>query len=310
MVFYGRAITEMRSKPISDPLSWRYQAAIHDYPRDGATDDAPPFAQRREEDPFATAGETLPSTADQRRFWRQCQHTSWFFLPWHRMYLHHFERIVMSHVARLGGPSDWALPYWNYSASAAAAQLPVHFRSPTLAGGATNPLFVQQRDARANAGSAFASTTQTDTSACLGEPDFAASSARPGFGGPVTVFEHDSGPAFGALEGTPHGSMHVAVSGPPVADATHPSGAVRRGFMASFTRAPLDPIFWLHHCNVDRLWKVWLRTPAHRNPTTANWLTAVSFAFHDATGADVSMTASQVLDTTRAPLSYRYDDEP
>lgn len=297
--FYGRAITEMRRKPISDPVSWRFQAAIHDYPPDGV-----PFAQRRAEDPFATSGEALPSSSDQGRFWRQCQHASWFFLPWHRMYLHHFEKIIMGHVARLGGPADWALPYWNYSASAAAGLFPEHFRNnPSV-----NPLFIAQRDARANAGQSFVSAAQTDITACLSQPSFEAPAGSSSFGGPRTVFSHNPGPA-GSLEATPHGSMHVAISGTPVADPSA-SGAVRRGFMANFTRAPLDPIFWLHHCNIDRVWKVWLRDPAHTNPVTADWLTSVSFSFHDATGAIVDMTPSQVLDTRPAPLGYIYDDEP
>jgi tyrosinase len=303
ILFYGRAITAMRSQPISDPVSWRYQAAIHDYPPESAT-----FAERLDADPFAVSGEALPSSADQTRFWRQCQHASWYFLPWHRMYLHHFERIIMGHVSRLGGPSDWALPYWNYSASAAAGLFPEHFRSATLADGTANPLFIVQRDARANGGTAFASTAQTDITACLAQPSFQAPGASPSFGGPRTVFSHNPGPT-GSLEGTPHGSMHVAISGPPVADPSA-AGAVRRGFMANFTRAPLDPIFWLHHCNIDRLWKVWRRDAAHTDPATADWLTSVPFSFHDATGAILNMTPSQVIDTRPLPLEYIYDDEP
>jgi len=295
ITFYGRAIGEMKKKLIADPLSWRYQAAIHDYVRPTAT-----FAQRRAEDPLAAPTDILPSASDQVRFWRQCQHFSWFFLPWHRMYIHHFEKIIMSHVAQLGGPADWALPYWNYSASAAAALLPAPFRNPVLADGSPNHLFVAQRDARANAGQAFVdpSGSDTDLRACLQEASFTAAGASPGFGGPRTVANHDSG-AFGALEGTPHGAIHVAVSGPSAA-----------GFMGNFTRAPLDPIFWLHHCNIDRLWDVWLQRDRvnHKNPTTADWLTSVSFPFHDASGNAVTMTPSQVLNSRTAPLSYEYDD--
>src|SRR5262245_45446843 len=80
LVFYGRAIDEMKKKPISEPTSWRYQAAIHDY--------------IRTEDPLAIPADLdssgrLPS--DSSTFWRVCEHTGWFFVPWHRMYLHHFE---------------------------------------------------------------------------------------------------------------------------------------------------------------------------------------------------------------------------
>ncbi|MDA1073915.1 MAG: tyrosinase family protein, partial [Proteobacteria bacterium] len=113
ITFYGRAVGEMKTKPLNDPLSWRYQAAIHQ--------------RTPSEDPFAVPGEAIPSSSDRGRFWDQCAHSNWFFLPWHRMYLHHFERMVTDHVVRLGGPSDWALPYWNYSASTSAARLPEPF---------------------------------------------------------------------------------------------------------------------------------------------------------------------------------------
>ena len=78
--------------------------------------------------------------------------------------------------------------------------------------------------------------------------------------------------------------------------------------MTTFTKAPLDPIFWLHHCNIDRLWEAWLRrATTNKNPTDPTWLTA-SFAFHDSTGAVVNMIPSQVLNTRLPPLSYEYDD--
>src|SRR6185295_9901179 len=95
------AMAQMWTKPINDPHSWRYQAAIHEYSRDF--------------DPLASDDDQLPSTNDRTRFWNQCQHGSWFFLPWHRMYLSCFERIVRKTVIELGGPDDWTLPYWNYS---------------------------------------------------------------------------------------------------------------------------------------------------------------------------------------------------
>lgn len=283
VTFYGRAIGEMKLKPISDPLSWRYQAAIHDYVPS--------------EDPFRSASDVLPSSSDQTRFWRACQHGSWFFLPWHRMYLHHFEKMIMGHVARLGGPSDWALPYWNYSASANAARLPEPFRDRNLPDGSPNHLFVNERDPRANRGQSFATSTDTDITGALAEPTFGAAGGSNGFGG-ARVRSH-AGNGVGVLEVTPHGLMHVAVSGPSAS-----------GFMGSFTRAPLDPIFWLHHCNIDRLWKVWRRSASsHTDPTENAWLDE-PFDFHDATGAAVTMTSKQVLDTRAAPLSYVYDDDP
>ncbi|MGH3426206.1 MAG: tyrosinase family protein, partial [Mycobacteriales bacterium] len=84
---YAQAVAAMKARPVTDPTSWAYQAAMH-----ATYADAPPGA-----------------------VWNQCQHASWYFLSWHRMYLYYFERIARKAVAAEGGPADWALPYWNYS---------------------------------------------------------------------------------------------------------------------------------------------------------------------------------------------------
>ena len=68
--------------------------------------------------------------------------------------------------------------------------------------------------------------------------------------------------------------------------------------------AAQDPIFWLHHSNIDRLWAVWVRN-GHSNPTTPGWLNQ-QFSFFDENGQPVTMTAVQVLDTV-ADLGYTYD---
>ena len=66
LALYERAVTAMKQKAINDPTSWRFQGAIHEY--------------RRQLDPFAKTTDVLPSTADQKKFWNQCQHGSWYFL--------------------------------------------------------------------------------------------------------------------------------------------------------------------------------------------------------------------------------------
>ena len=37
------------------------------------------------------------------------------------------------------------------------------------------------------------------------------------------------------------------------------SSAAAGGLMADFNTAGLDPVFWLHHNNLDRLWDVWIK---------------------------------------------------
>jgi tyrosinase len=73
--------------------------------------------------------------------------------------------------------------------------------------------------------------------------------------------------------------------------------------------AALDPIFWLHHGNIDRLWNHWSASGGGRvNPPDGTWNTP-KFAFHDENGTRVEMSAAEVLDTV-GQLGYRYDDAP
>jgi tyrosinase len=286
LLWYARAIAAMQQKPLNDPTGWRYQAAIHDY-IDAAAD------------PLAIPGEAMPPEAEQQRFWRQCQHFTWFFIPWHRMYLAFFEQIVAKTVESLGGPSDWALPYWNYSDSsnANARLLPPAFRAMQLPDGSPNPLRIENRDVGVNEGEDFAFDSDIDIVTCLTEESFISApfGGDPGFGGRRTGFHH-SGGAAGDLERVPHGSMHIAVGG-------------EFGWMSGFHTAPLDPIFWLHHCNLDRLWTVWLRRDAtHVNPDEAPWLSSIKFDFHNASGEPVQMTCAEVIDSTAEPLQYDYED--
>ncbi len=70
--------------------------------------------------------------------------------------------------------------------------------------------------------------------------------------------------------------------------------------------AALDPIFWLHHANIDRLWNNWLTLNGRVNPADTAWLTQ-TFTFADETGAQVSMSVEQVVDSANQ-LQYIYDD--
>ena len=53
----------------------------------------------------------------------------------------------------------------------------------------------------------------------------------------------------------PHGAVHSLVGN----DYDEFGQLVDTGWMGSFFTAGLDPLFWLHHANIDRLWEVWLR---------------------------------------------------
>ncbi len=256
---YANAVKAMQARPLTDPTSWTYQAAIHG--RSGS----------------------VPAGA----LWNQCQHGSWYFLPWHRMYLYYFEKIVRAEVVAQGGPSDWALPYWDYD-NAGQAALPPAFRVPTMPDGSANPLFVPQRGPGWNAG-ALLPTSAVSSTAAMNFTVFIPPPA-PGFGGGRTTPQHFFG-ASGELEFTPHNDVHSLIG----------------GFMGNPNLAALDPIFWLHHANVDRLWLVWLgRGGGRADPPDAAWR-AQPFTFHDESGAQVVLTAEETLDTA-GQLEYMYAD--
>jgi tyrosinase len=265
---YALAIDKMTSLDSEKSGSWAYQAAIHGM--NGAPDD----------------------------YRNQCQHNTWFFLPWHRMYLFWFERIVRAVIADLEGVSEevkeaWALPYWNYGRGENYARLPDSFLADKRPDGTDNPLHVANRNPDIAAGGPLDPFETSDSA--LDEPVFAPDDAHASsFGGAVTKWNHfdeSPGAAPGALEITPHGDVHVHVG----------------GFMGGFNTAPLDPVFWLHHANIDRLWSEWLRDSSHANPSGANWGSDQTFAFHDEDGSRVESQPGEVVDTEQ--MGYRYDDD-
>ena len=209
--------------------------------------------------------------------WNSCRHNSWFFHAWHRVYLHRFEQIVQRHL----GDEGWSLPYWDYTGleNEDARRLPQPFRDPRP----DNQLFTTVRTTEINAGLPLPRQT-ADAWLALPVPDFALprSDVRPTFGGGIVEDVMPISDARGSLEGTPHGTVHGAVG----------------GLMARFETAALDPIFWLHHANIDRLWEVWLGL-GHVNPPNGTWL-GTSFLFYDADGRRARTRIGDILDTTRS----------
>ena len=271
ILWYARGVAALQARNgtnAADPTSWLHLANTH-----GTT--------------VATA--QWPPAA----LWNECEHGSWFFLPWHRMYLHHFESIVREAVVGLGGPQDWALPYWDYSDPVRpdTRRLPPAFRQTTMPDGTSNPLFVQQRDSAMNAGGQLP-TNFVSTAAALSLVPFTGPVGA-GFGGGQTAGRTHNGPARGSLENVPHGAVHGGVGG-------------LSGWMSSFEFAGQDPIFWLHHANIDRLWEVWMHQGSRTNPPETAW-TSQQFPFGAGTHQTV-LDIIDVVDTTQPPLSYFYSD--
>jgi len=297
LLWYARGVGVLQQRPITDRTSWRFLAAIHGI-------NVPLWQSAG----YLRPGDRLPPKPDQDTYWDQCQHQSWYFLPWHRGYLASFEQIVRAAIVGLGGPQDWALPYWNYNDNQQTLKLPACFAATTLPNGEHNPLFVTRRFGPSGNGVVVLDEQRINLRPALTERDFAgsASGGSPGFGGPITGFEHD-GEVSGRLESQPHNYVHVAVGG-------RQQGTRVPGLMIDPDTAGLDPIFWLHHANIDRLWDVWLqRDRQNHNPVSSQWLNGPptpgrSFVVPSASGQPWTFKVSDMLDSRAPKLDYIYED--
>jgi len=93
----------------------------------------------------------------------------------------------------------------------------------------------------------------------------------------------------GALEGTPHNTVHGTIG----------------GNMGNYM-SPLDPIFWMHHCNVDRLWVVW-RNMGNADETNSLWRDfTFPNNFYQPNGTPISPIVRDQVSTDA--LGYTYDN--
>jgi hypothetical protein len=213
----------------------------------------------------------IASNADETATWCRCEHGTDQFLTWHRMYLWYFERVLQE----AAGDLSLRLPYWDYETNAG---LPAAYRDATYVDeqGQTvpNPLRVSARQPGLNNGTSSLSSGVTSTAGAMATTDFNAFST--------------------ALENTPHGAVHCAIV----------TRGCPNGLMGSVPVAALDPVFYAHHTNIDRLYECWLhgdepgRLP--NNPTQLNTL----FTFVDADGSTPERRVGDML--TTAQLGYTY----
>jgi tyrosinase len=91
----------------------------------------------------------------------------------------------------------------------------------------------------------------------------------------------------GRLEGSPHNIAHGISGG----SAEHMGNGM----------SPLDPIFWLHHCNIDRIWAQW-QSAGNSAPALAG---VYDGQFVDAKGNPVTASSASALDFSK--LNYTYD---
>jgi hypothetical protein len=202
-------------------------------------------------------------------------HHSWRFLAWHRMQMIHYERII----ARWSGHENFAMPYWNWGADHVPGMFFVK----------NSPFYHANRtatpDSKISDYIGLSVKVGNRDADFLGRPadNFDYFFGAPNHGDPLDNY-------MGSAEQYGHNLVHLFVGGD----------------MVNLNTSPIDPLFWFHHSNVDRIWAQWSSIWGDSNYADA-WRKEVLVGYVDPDGQDSApTTAGEVVNTAR--LGYRYDN--
>jgi Common central domain of tyrosinase/Kelch motif/Polyphenol oxidase middle domain len=270
---YARAVEIMRTLPDYDQHSWNwwwYTHWVKGYP--AALWD---LSEKKKSEVIAT----LPKEyqADAEAVWNGCQahpynpsnpeqYQQWYFLPWHRLMLAQFEGVIREVLH----DDDFTLPYWNpVTGNPDDLIVPAAFRKPGTS------LYNGTRWFWVNTGERIDTLYRDWINLDALNEKFYIDSPTGNLG-------------FNPrLDQNPHFFTHFALGGD----------------MAEFSTVGGDPIFYLHHANIDRLWESWNRL-GNTNPTDPAYLNR-EFSYGDRSGKRVDLPVS-AADRTAA-LGYEYD---
>lgn len=288
---FRTAVRVMKTRNFADPASaefrtsWTYWANMHGYfgpasPRGTITD----WIASRKIDTvtygiyFANITNVTPPDAIASAVWGQCQHSTKdvitpYFFAWHRLYLLYFEQVLQQSA----NDPTLRLPYWDYT-DPAQTSMPAEFLSPTYTNAkgdlVPNPLY-ENRRAPGWLGAPFSSLdpdlTNIDTLLANGQ----LLDTKDSGGNVVPGFQR-------TLEQGPHAAVHCAVMNCPVP------------VMGAVPYSANDPIFWIHHANIDRTWDCWTSMSGHSNPTDADFLKK-PFSYVDGKGNLVTKTVNDII---------------
>jgi N-acetylneuraminic acid mutarotase len=277
---YAQAVDLMRQLPAYDQHSWQWWWNTHwikGYP--AFLWDLSMKRKNEYIDSLATQY-ALPASfrADAMAVWDGCQaHTTdpsdaehyqqWYFLPWHRLMLAQFEGVIRDVLH----DEDFTLPYWNpVTGNPDDFIVPAVFREP----GST--LYNGTRWFWVNGGERIDNLYRDWISLDALNEKFYIDSPQGGLG-----FEP-------RLDQNPHFFTHFALGGD----------------MAEFSTVGADPMFYLHHANMDRLWESWNRLPGRTNPTDPRFLNR-KFSYGDRSGKRADRLVSEAQRTGQ--MGYEYD---
>lgn len=260
---YQTGVGNMMKTAETDPTSWVFQWYTH-FVKASTTKD------NELNRIYSSDPKYKPLAQDM---WDTCQahqddEDENFFLPWHRMFVYYFERIVR----KACGNPDFALPYWNYSVDGTDhGVIPPEF---TKAG---SSLYVKKRNPGVNSGQPIDKRSPGALNLdVLSEPAYEGSGEDPGF--------------CANLDGNLHGAVHVLVG--------------NQLNMGQIPWAADDPVFWMHHCNIDRIWASWNKNGGKNQVQDQSTFDNKQFVFADENNTKVTGTVKDFLDL--APLNYTY----
>ncbi|URE26138.1 polyphenol oxidase [Musa troglodytarum] len=214
-------------------------------------------------------------------------HNSWIFPPWHRYYLHFYERIL----GKLIDDDTFTIPFWNWDTKDGMA-------FPTIFQEESSPLYDPKRDQRHVKNGAIVDLKYAYTenpasnseiireNLCFIQKTFkhSLSMAELFMGDPVRAGEKEIEEAHGQLE-VIHNAVHRWIG--------EPDGY--KEDMGDFSTAARDPVFFSHHCNVDRMWEIYRHLRGNRIEFEDNdWLDS-TFLFHDENEQLVKVKASHMM---------------
>ncbi|WP_373414844.1 S8 family serine peptidase [Ensifer aridi] len=209
--------------------------------------------------------------AAETETWCRCEHGSEFFLTWHRMYLWYFERVLQ---AASGDPS-LRLPYWDYASD---PTLPAAYRDATYVDEAgntvSNPLRVDARRVALNDGTGALSPNVSSASGAMSR---------------LTYGSFNS-----SIEQTPHGAVHCSLV----------EGSCPNGLMGAVPSSALDPIFYAHHTNLDRLYDCWLKVDEEGRLPSEQTHLDTEFTFVDSDGSTAKRRVGDMLSLSQLGYSY------
>lgn len=285
-----KALEIMRTLNCSDPTSWYYQGAIHSVPLVSGSEKPNP-------NPFC---DSFQFNASQlKTAWANCTHggddamkksITYNFLIWHRLYIWHFEKIVRE----LSGKEDFALPYWAYTNTENAE---LYQTLPPALRNSKSSLFEKARYIDVNEGKPI---IDEETLSALNLKD---------------LFEEEDFYDFAkSINGVPHGTMHDYIGAGPDTTAMYFNPIFNKemnsGLMGVVASAGFDPVFWLHHSNIDRIWQQWTNSDKGTEVCldTLKKYAWSKYTFFDAKGKQVDYTVDDVYKIIYNEMDYNYDD--